>query len=75
MLRIATVGSLVLWSAIVWCTVALALALHHPPVAISHAALTSSLLCICLAVAVAGLWIAEEMRWLRAAEGRPGSLR
>ena len=73
MFRIATVGSLVLWAAIAWCTVALSLALHPAPVTISHSALAASLLCICLAGAVMGLWLDGEMRGLRAAESRPRS--
>ena len=43
MFRIATVGSLVLWAAIAWCTVALSLALHRAPVTISRAALAGIL--------------------------------
>ncbi|RYB07182.1 hypothetical protein [Lichenibacterium ramalinae] len=73
MFKIATVGSLVLWAGIAWCTVALGLALHRGPFAITPSALTGSLLCICLAGAVAGLWIGEEMRWARPSERRPRS--
>lgn len=75
MFRIATVGSLVLWAAIVWCTVALSLALHRAPVTISHSALAASLVCICLAAAVMGLWIEGEMRGLRTAESGARSSR
>ncbi len=73
MLRIATVGSLVLWVAIVWCALALGLALHRAPFAISPVALTGSLLCICLAAAVSGLWLEQEMRGMQAGEGRARS--